>query len=569
MNFIDRFLLWFFLLPEGIYKKAGINMDQLKAILTAKLTIDNRRPNSFGGNNRRKSEKKEVSKATITTMLGSLLVGLFLLFSFMAGVDITTKMSLFTTMFIFMLCVTLITDFTSVLIDIRDNLIILPKPISDRTFLIARLMHILIRICIVVLPISLPSLIFVTITEGIQMFFPFILIVALMTLLSIFIINAIYILILKVSTPVKFQNVIGSIQVGFTVFLMAGYQLMPRLIESSTLSNTSLSTIPYIRFYPPFWFAEASLALAGKGMSPEAMISVVLSVLVPFISIWLVIRYFAPSFSRKLSMISAGSAEQSVSVKSKKANLTKTSLIEKIAKLLTKAGAEYAGFIFTAKMIGRSRDFKMRVYPSMGYLLVFGGIMFFKNDIHTGIMTSGKQIMPSLLMIIYISSMFLTTAILQLQTSDKYKASWIFFITPVKTPGEIISGAIKCILAFYFLPIVILIMSLGLVLQGPFALPNLLLGAVNVMSIAILISFIMVKKLPFSYLQEGTSGGSTFIRSMIMLIIPGVFGLVHWLISGYYWVVILLLLLSSVVPWLLLDEIKKQKWEKLYPKDLN
>lgn len=569
MNFIDRFLLWFFLLPESLYKKAGINMDQLRAILTAKLTIDNRRPNSFGGSNRRKSEKKEVDKATIKTMLGSLLVGLFLLFSFMAGVDITTKMSLFTTMFIFMLCITLITDFTSVLIDIRDNLIILPKPISDKTFLIARLMHILIRICIVVIPLTLPSLILVTVTEGIQIFLPFILIVALMTLLSIFIINAIYILILKVSTPAKFQNVIGSIQVGFTVLLMAGYQLMPRIIESSTLSNTSLSTLQYIRFYPPFWFAEASLALAGKGMSPEAMISVVLSVLVPFISIWLVVRYFAPSFSRKLSMISANSVEQSVSVKSKKANETKTTLIEKIAGFLTKAGAEYAGFVFTARMIGRSRDFKMRVYPSMGYLLVFGGIMFFKNDVHAGIMTSGKQIMPSLLMIIYISSMFLTTAILQLQTSDKYKASWIFFITPVKTPGEIISGAIKCVLAFYFLPIVILIMILGLVLQGPFALPNLLLGAVNVMSIAILISYIMVKKLPFSYLQEATAGGSTFIRTMIMLIIPGVFGLVHWFISGYYWVVILLLLISSVVPWLLLDEIKKQKWEKLYPKEVN
>ena len=569
MNFIDRFLLWFFLLPEGLYKKAGINMDQLRAILTAKLTIDNRRPNSFGGNNRRKSEKKEVDKATIKTMLGSLLVGLFLLFSFMAGVDITTKMSLFTTMFIFMLCITLITDFTSVLIDIRDNLIILPKPISDRTFLIARLMHILIRICIVVIPLTLPSLILVSITEGIQMFLPFLLIVALMTLLSIFIINAVYILILKVSTPAKFQNVIGSIQVGFTVLLMAGYQLMPRIIESSTLSNTSLSTLPYIRLFPPFWFAEASLALAGKGMSPEAIISVVLSVLVPFISIWLVVRYFAPSFSRKLSMISAGSVEQSVSVKSNKANETKTSLIEKIAKLLTRAGAEYAGFIFTARMISRSRDFKMRVYPSMGYLLVFGGIMFFKNDFNPGVLTSGKQIMPPLLMIIYISSMFLTTAILQLQTSEKHKASWIFFISPVKTPGEIISGAIKCILTFYFLPIVLLIMILGLVLQGPYALPNLLLGAVNVMSIAILISFIMVKKLPFSYLQEGTSGGSTFFRSIFILIIPGIFGLVHWLISGYFWVVILLLLISSVVPWLLLDEIKKQKWEKLYPKDLN
>jgi len=566
MNFIDRFFLWLFMLPKNLYVKAGINVDQLNAILTAKLTMDNRRPNSFGGN-RRRTEKKEINKATITTMLGSLFVGLFLLFSFGAGVDMITKLSLFTTMFIFMLCVTLITDFTSVLIDVRDNLIILPKPISDKTFLIARLLHITIRICIVVIPLSLPALILIIVVEGSAIIIPFVLMIILMTLLSIFFINAIYILILKISTPAKFQAVIGSIQIGFMVLLMAGYQLMPRLIQSSTLSETSLSIVPFIRFYPAYWFAEACLTLAGKGFSSESMISVVLSVMVPLLSIWTVVRYFAPSFSRKLSMISAGSAEQSVSVKTQKDQNNSTSVLEKLAKWLTRTGAEYAGFIFTGRMISRSRDFKMKVYPSLGYLIVLGGILIFKNDMPSEMFSPEKRVMPSMLMIIYISSMFLTTALLQLQYSDKYKASWIFFITPVNTPGQVISGAVKCVLLFYFLPIVLLIFAMGIILQGPAALPNLLLGSVNVLAIATLISYIMVRKLPFSTQQEGTSGGSTFFRTMLLLIIPALFGLVHWLISGFYWVVLLLLLLSAIVPWLVFDEIKKLKWEKLYPKD--
>ena len=65
-----------------------------------------------------------------------------------------------------MLSATLISDFTSVLIDIRDNAIILPKPVNDSTVIVARLLHIFIHICKIVVPMSLPGLVMMIVEYG-------------------------------------------------------------------------------------------------------------------------------------------------------------------------------------------------------------------------------------------------------------------------------------------------------------------------------------------------------------------------------------------------------------------
>ncbi len=285
MNFIDKFFLWLVLLPVSLYRSLGVDTTQLRAILSAKLTMDNRRPASFG-NHRRKKEKKEVNGATLKTIFGSLVMGLLMLFAFAVGNGMLTKLSLFMTMFIFMVCLTLITDFTSVLIDIRDNLIILPKPVSDATFMTARLLHIGIRTSIIVLPLSVPALVAATIMQGPLVILPFVLMILLMTLLSIFFINAVYLLILKITTPAKFQNIIGSIQIGFVMIVMLAYQVLPRMVNSSVMQHISISEIPFVRFVPSFWFADACMLLSGGGFSLGSAVSLVLSVIVPLLSIW-------------------------------------------------------------------------------------------------------------------------------------------------------------------------------------------------------------------------------------------------------------------------------------------
>jgi len=559
MSVLDRFFLWIFLLPETLYGKLGINTAQLKVILTTKLIIDNRRPGSFNFN--RKSEKKEISKSTLGTVFGAVFIGFMLMFSFLTGTDLNMKLTLFNSMFIFMLCVTLITDFTSVLIDVRDNQIILPKPVNDATFLASRLLHILIRICLLIIPMSLPAFVLLISSESLVVALLFAVSVVLMTILSIFIINFVYLLILKVSTPEKFQSAIGSIQVGFMVLIMAMYQLMPKIINNVAIEKIDISSVFGIQFYPPYWFSRMVLIFNNTFINSDIVLSI-LALLVPFLSIWVVVKYMAPSFSKKMTLITSGTVEKKHKTKDKNEVSKKNSLIEWLGRKLTNSGAEYAGFILTSNMVLKSKDFKIRVFPSIGYILVFVLIFLFNKSGNVFTQDS-KSIMPAFLLIIYMSSFVLTTAILQMPFSDKYKAAWIFYISPVEKPGLLISGAVKCIFLYFFVPLFILLSTLSIVFLGAEIIPNLILGFVNLLSISSLLAYINIKSLPFSKLQVATSGGSGFIKALILLIFPAVFGITHALISDFFWVVIVFIFISMFVPWLILDGVKNFSWEKL------
>lgn len=564
MNFIDRFLLRVVMLPTFLYDKLGVDTPQLRAILTAKLTMDNRRPASFGMQKRR-SDKKEINGATLKMILSGLIMGLFMLFSFAVGNGMVTKLALFMTMFIFMVCLTLITDFTSVLIDIRDNLILLPKPVSDVTFMTGRLLHIAIRTSIIVFPLSVPACVTAAIIQGPAIILPFILMIVQMTLLSIFFINAVYLLILKITTPAKFQNIIGSIQIVFVMIVMLAYQVLPRMVDSSVMQHISISEIPFVRFVPSFWFADACMLLSGGGFTMEAMISLMLSVVVPVLSIWVVIRFFAPSFNQKLGMITGGTVEQTVATTKAGAEkqVVKQSFWQRIAHWFTKPGAERAGFLFASHMITRSRDFKMKVYPSFGSILIICIMPFLQNHTLTDVSLASPKIFSFLLLLMYMCSLPLSAALMQVSYSDKFKASWIFFVTPLERPGAIISGTVKCMMVFFLIPFALILTLVGVAFQGYTVLPNMLLGCINLLVICSLLAYLSVKKLPFSTAQETSTRGNTFVRTMLFLVIPVTIGIVHWLLSGFLWAILLWIVISSVALWLIFDEIKKREWQSL------
>ncbi|MEQ1624831.1 MAG: hypothetical protein ABL870_09080, partial [Sediminibacterium sp.] len=303
MNIVNRFFLNIVLLPSGIYERMGVDIAQLKSILKIKLAMDDRRASSFQ-QTRAQKNKKPIKLATLGTMLLTLMMGAFFLFSFFIGNDDVTKGTIYFSMYIFMLASTLISDFTSVLIDVRDNMIILPKPVSDKTFLLSRLLHIVIHISKLILPMTLPAMILIGTARGIGGVSSFAFLVLLATLFTIFLINALYIFILRVTTPERFKTIISYFQIFIAIAFYASYQLVPRLINKVALENYRVGDSIFIWLAPPYWFANAWNLLNNADFGIGAMISMLLSITVPIASIWVVIKYFAPNFNRKLSMIS-------------------------------------------------------------------------------------------------------------------------------------------------------------------------------------------------------------------------------------------------------------------------
>src|SRR4051794_8374786 len=119
MNIFNKALLNLVLLPSGLYRKLGIDLPKLRTIVSIKLLMDDRRPNSFQQTRRKK--EKQISLATVGTMILSFLLGFIYLYAFAIGKNMITHLTIYFSMFFFMLSATLISDFTSVLIDVRDT----------------------------------------------------------------------------------------------------------------------------------------------------------------------------------------------------------------------------------------------------------------------------------------------------------------------------------------------------------------------------------------------------------------------------------------------------------------
>lgn len=237
------------------------------------------------------------------------------------------------------------------------------------------------------------------------------------------------------------------------------------------------------------------------------------------------------------------------------------SFINSIANLLTDAGVEKMAFLHTWKMTGRSRDFKLKVYPSFGYILVYF-IMIFLRDKRPAL-SSIKQNSDTekliFISIIYFSSLILITAINQLMYSDKYKAAWIYFTTPIAKPGKIISGALKSLLVKFYLPIITLTFLCAILIEGPRVIPNLFLGLCNQLLIIFLIGYATIRNLPFAQAQNLAK--TSFMRGLLTLLIPGTIAFLHYSIYTFMPVVIILSILSCIASWLVMDALKNKGWE--------
>jgi len=328
------------------------------------------------------------------------------------------------------------------------------------------------------------------------------------------------------------------------------------------VSDYDISTFKGIVLLPTYWFAGAWQQLYHPVGSVLLWVCVVLSFVVPLLSLWVVIKYFAPSFNQKLALISAGTTE-GVTNQAKQPAIT-TSYSVFLAKLFTKPGAERSGFMFTWRMMLRSREFKMKVYPAIGYMAVIIVLMFFNMKglkLHD-IAAQNDRGRIAVLVIIYFSNLLLISALGQVTIHDKFKAAWIFFTTPVDVPGKIVSGAVKACIAQFFFPIALIAIITLVALCGPAVLPNVILGFCNVMVLTALSAYLTANKLPFST-APNIKQSKGMLRVFTVMIPGGLLVALQYNLYHITIVIIILIALSAVAAWMIFDSIKKCSWQKL------
>ncbi len=562
MNVINRFFLWLALLPLYFYKQLGVNAAQLQAILYTKLLMDDRRPTTLMQAQRR-NRTKPMRAATLASIVGALVLGAIYLSAFFIGKNNVTHFLFFFTFFFFMLAASLISDFTNVLIDVRDNYIILPRPVSDATVVTARILHILIHISKLVVPMSLPGLIYIFVQYGFAAAFFTVPLIGLLTLFVIFFINALYLLILRVTTPQRFQSVISYIQIVFAIVIYASYQVLPRMAANNAVVNFDAAKHPAIFLLPVYWFAAGWNALYTKDWTWLTVLFLLLCIAVPVLSLYVVITYLAPAFNNRILLAGSAGAENSKPGEPVVAPAPKPHYSERLGRAFCRTQAERAGFLFVWKMTARSRDFKMKVYPAMGYVAVMVGVMFLRTKHISAHVFEPAALKIVIIGVLYGASLLPITAANQITQSEKYKAAWFFFTTPLAYPGQIISGAVKSLLAKFYLPVFIILLLAGIAAAGPAALPNILLGLINQVLIVSFIVYANRLIFPFSTAPNNNSNAGRVVKNLALFTLAGLVCAAHYLVYNSLPLVIMFALLSGVAAWLIMSNLYAAGWPRL------
>src|ERR1700709_2881538 len=124
---MDKIFLRFISFLYPVIAKTGVDIGQLNEILRVKLLMDNRRPKAMFAARKNAKNNGQQSPWMINffTLLMGVFIGLVLFLNKMPYVGQTYYFLIF----MVLMAITLISDFTTVLIDVRDQFILMPRPV--------------------------------------------------------------------------------------------------------------------------------------------------------------------------------------------------------------------------------------------------------------------------------------------------------------------------------------------------------------------------------------------------------------------------------------------------------
>ena len=502
---------------SGIFTSFGVDYKIMRTILEVKLTMDERRVPTIMNSNGKK--KKETEK---NSFFGSLWLyiffGLFMIPFVLGKGNYIFNMSFVFGFLFFMIMTSLISDFSSVLLDVRDKNIIATKPISSVTISMAKIIHILIYMFSLTAALIGPSLIVSLFVQGPLFFIIFLLEIILVDIFIVVLTALFYMLILKFFDGEKLKDIINYVQIILSLAIVIGYQFLGRLFEVVKL-NVVFTPKWWQYLIVPVWYgAPFELILKGD-LNINYIVFSILAILVPIIAISIYIKLI-PVFEANLQKLNNGSS------KSKKKN---RSFENFVAKVICRKNEERTFFKFTSSMMKNEREFKLKVYPSLGFAIIFPFIFIF-NQLRAESFSSiadGKYYLN-----IYFCALMLPSVITMLKFSGKYKAAWIYGVIPFRDTSSIFRGSLKAFLVKLMAPVYLIDSIIFICIFGLRIIPDLILVFLNILLFTIICFKLMKKGLPFSIPYEAAQQNEGLIIIPLMLIV-GIFAGIHYAVSFF------------------------------------
>ena len=502
----------------------GADYDQFRVLMDLRLTLDGRRPASrvaMGG---------LAMSCAMTALMG-----------FLGGIFLRTMEQPFwgevlaQSVTMAFLAMILIVEFSAVFFDPSDATLVLPAPVSDRTVIVARIVHAGIYLSLLLACLVLPTLV-VASSLGLRWMVLHLASSVSASALALLFVIALYITTLNRFGGERFKSAVSWAQLGVVAGIYAGMQLLPSVVREHLPADFFDRRSPWLILYPPAWFG----GLVEVGLGERSGVSQGLAALAcvgPILLLGLVLRLTRVGF---LAALAAGGATgQRPSPKAQGAGLFKS-----LGVCLTAPGPERAGFHYFLTFAVRDAQFRLRVWPIM-IMFVAMGIGHAARDLSLDPMWWSFAL--------YVTVPVVSVVVQQCKYGENVEAIWILRATPLEDLGEFLRGVRKgLVMAFVVLPAAVVLVVLSLMfgwlglLHGAFATGLALLGG-------LLFLGTLPMEVPFSRVFRPTYGGALlgimFLASFIMLLFGGLHALVAavglpWLALG-----LLLVLAPIVMAW--------------------
>ena len=519
----------------------GVDYEKMRLILKYKLTMDSRRTSTLTTGNI--NEEKEKNYFIISLIIYAFM-GLFI--GIITFIPIN-KMYIYTmifALFMFLVLTVFISDFSTVLLDVRDSNLIKITGVNNKTLNAAKITHIVYYVFMISMALGWLAIIGAFL-NGIAIGILVLLDIIIIDIFMIVITALVYYFILKYFNGEKVKDIINFVQIILTSTMVIGYQIIPRIFEFTDL-NISYKEKLWNLLVPPMWFAAPIYALDQGQLTTISLLLVVFSIVIPLIAI---ITYIKKSkqFENYLSKLNANDGKE---------NKKKKGLLYKLGYVFCKSNEEKAIYSFGRSLIKNERDFKLKLYPNLGFSLIlpFLFMFIFNNNHNIGSFSEWKNNMAnsnSYLYIYFFILMFGNTLSV-LQFSNNYKASWLYIITPIKNKSIIYKGCYKAVFINLLLPIFIIQSIAFILLFGLKVIPHLIVILAFATLVIPIQHFISNFKLPFSVKANVVDSSQNLIVLFISFCIVGLGALVHFLLSKNIFsilIYILILIILNLVIW--------------------
>ncbi|UQZ33952.1 hypothetical protein C2I18_10695 [Paenibacillus sp. PK3_47] len=531
-NFYVLRLLDFF---RGGFVKIGVDYELLRTILQVKLTMDGRRTPTVLSGGRNAQKNNEGSPLQVQWLY--LIFGLMMIALVFPKDNHMLMMSLLFSVVMFMITTTLISDFSSVMLDLRDKSILFVRPVNRRTLNMAKSIHILIYLITVTLTFTGPSLIFSLFRHGLVFFLVYAAEIVLMDCFILVVTALLYLLILKFFDGEKLKDMINYVQIILSVGVVIGSQLVSRLFNISEWGIT-FSADWWNFLIAPVWFAAPFDVLIGGARDTRLVVLSILAFVVPLVLLAAYVMLM-PAFERSLQKLASQEA----------AGKDSGRLARRLAGIFCRSSEEGMFFRFTWSMMKNERDFKLKVYPSIGLSLVFPFIFMF-NQVWSGDLESMRNSKAYLL--IYFCGMLLMTVVQMLRYSASYKGAWIYKAIPLPNESDVYSGMLKAVLLRLMLPLFVLEAAVFVWLFGMRIMPDLAVVLTSLLLYAVICFRTMPRMLPFSEKYEAAKQSEFKGFSFMLLFILGGMGGLHFvftLFPGGIYICLAVLVIANVWYW--------------------